>query len=424
MNIYFHPHSTQWQRESQQREMGMDKFKRARNGALLALCGVACTGVAQAQQSYLMSRMALLPEYGSGTGNTVRLYGTVDMGAMYANTEHGDSRWQLQSGGVQTSKLGFYAQEALGGGWKAEMKLESGFNADTGTQQTSALFNRESWVGLKSAQWGTLRLGNQINAMLPLYIDPFGLVTTNSVYAWVAGGAVQNSRGVGYNTDLGTGTTTIPVRVPKSVTYTSPRIAGVQAQGIYATNTSGTTNPQVGTRGGVVSYIRGPFYLAASLIQAWGTPVTLSVGAAPEAVRTDIPSAGVIFDNGRLVLSASLARIKPRLAQDGEAKLSTLGAILPQGRLTWRASAVYRDTERARDTAGNLARSAALGMMAGVDYELSPRTALYGRAALLRNFGASTIIYNSVTLPLVAGTTTPQTGIDTRSLSFGLYHHF
>lgn len=389
---------------------------------LVGLATLTLGGDAHAQ-SFLMSRMALLPEYSGGNSSAVRVYGTVDMGAMYAKTEHASGRWQLQSGGEQTSKLGFYAREDLGGGLTAEIKLESGFNADTGIQQTSALFNRESWIGLKSAQWGAVRLGNQIDAMLPLFIDPFGLVTTNSVYAWVAGGAVQGSRGLGYNSDLGVGTTTIPVRVPKSVTYTTPRVAGLQAQGIYATNTA-ATNPAVGTRGGVVSYIRGPFYLAGSLIQTWGSPVTLASGATPEAIRTDIPSAGIIFDNGRLVLSASRALIKPRLAQDGEAKLSTLGAILADGRLTWRASAVYRDTRRARDTAGKLAPSSALGMMAGVDYDFSRRTALYARAAILRNFGASTIIYNSVTLPLVTGTGTPQTGIDTHTLSLGLYHHF
>lgn len=373
--------------------------------------------------SYLMTRMAQLPEYSRG-GDAVRVYGTVDLGMMYTKTDNAAGRWQQQSGGANTSKLGFYASEDLGGGLKAEMKLEAGINADTGAQQASALFNRESWVGLKSNSWGTVRVGNQINAMLPLFIDPFALVTTNSVYTWVAGGAMQGPRGVGANTDLGPGAGTIPVRVPKSVTYATPRLGGFAAQGIWASNPYGTSEPSTGTRGGVVSYNAGPLYLAASLIQSWSSPVVVSTGLPAQSVRTDIPSIGAIFDSGTLVLSTSYARISPQLAQSGEAQIVTLGAILPQGRLTWRASAVHRDTDGARNAAGALVESSALGLMLGVDYDLSRRTGLYARAGSVRNFGASTIILNSVALPFEAGSTVPQTGIETRTCSLGLFHHF
>lgn len=396
-----------------------------RRALLCTALAVAFAPAASAQTvPYLMTRMAQLPEYGRGA-DAVRVYGTVDMGAMYATTDHARGRWQAQSGGNYSSKLGVYASEDLGGGLKAEIKLEAGFNADNGAQQASALFNRESWIGLRSSTWGTVRVGNQINAMLPLLIDPFMLVNTNSVYTWVGGGAMQTPRGVGANTDLGPGAGTLPVRVPKSITYATPGALGpVSAQLIYATNPSGANEPKVGTRGGVVAYNRGPFYLAASLIQTWSSPVTVSAGLPMQSVRTDIPSVGAIFDNGKLVLSSSYARMQPKAAQAGEASLVTLGAILPQGRLTWRASAVYRDTERARDNAGRPADSSALGLMLGADYDLSRRTALYARAGSVRNFGASTIILNSVALPLVAGSAMPQTGIETRTFSVGMYHHF
>jgi predicted porin len=349
--------------------------------ALLCSLLAAAPAFAQVQTpSYLMTRMAQLPEYSRG-GDAVRVYGTVDLGMMYTKTDHASGRWQQQSGGANTSKLGFYASEDLGGGLKAEMKLEAGINADTGAQQASALFNRESWVGLKSASWGTVRVGNQINAMLPLFIDPFVLVTTNSVYTWVAGGAMQGPRGVGANTDLGPGAGTIPVRVPKSVTWATPRLGGFAAQAIWAANPSAssstsTSEPSTGTRGGVVSYNAGPLYLAASLIQSWSSPVVAAPGLAAQAVRTDIPSVGAIFDSGTLVLSTSYARISPQLAQSGEAQIVTLGAILPQGRLTWRASAVHRDTDGARNAAGAPVESSALGLMLGVDYDLSRRTGL------------------------------------------------
>jgi predicted porin len=398
-----------------------------RPSLLVTLLSLAFSASAQTQpESFLMTRLAQLPEYSSG-GDSVRIYGTVDLGAMYTSTDNASGRWQQQTGGAYTSKLGFYASEDLGGGLKAEVKLEAGFNADTGAQQASALFNRESWVGLRSSTLGTLRFGNQINAMLPLFVDPFMLVPTNSVYTWVGGGAMQGPRGVGANTDLGPGAGTIPVRVPKSITYATPRVMGLGAQAIYATNpygTTGTTEPKASTRGGVVSFTNGKFYVAASLTQSWSAPVVATAGQAAQPVRTDIPAVGGIYDTGRLVLSASWARIAPRLAQSGEARLATLGAILDQDRLSWSASLVHRDTEGARNALGSAVESSALGLMLGVDYRLSRRTGLYARAGSVRNFGASTIILNSVALPFQAGSTFPQTGIETRTASVGMLHHF
>lgn len=393
---------------------------------LCTLLAIAFPAAAQTQsfpQSFLMSRLSQLPEYSSG-GDAVRIYGTVDLGAMYTHTDNGRGRWQQQSGGAYTSKLGFYASEDLGGGLKAEAKLEAGINADTGAQQASALFNRESWVGLKSSTYGTLRFGNQINAMLPLFVDPFMLVPTNSVYTWVGGGAMQGARGVGANTDLGPGTGTIPVRVPKSLTYATPRVMGFGAQAIYATNPYGTNEPKVGTRGGVVSFTNGTLFLAASLTQTWSSPVVVSAGAPAQSVRTDIPAFGAIYDTGNLVLSASYARTTPQLAQGGEAEIKTLGAILNQGNVSWLASVVHRDTDGARNAAGRAVESSALGLMLGADYNLSRRSALYARAGSVRNFGASTIILNSVALPFQAGSTAPQTGIETRTFSMGVLHHF
>jgi predicted porin len=215
--------------------------------------------------------------------------------------------------------------------------------------------------------------------------------------------------------------------VPKSITYATPRVMGLGAQAIYATNpygTTGTTEPKAGTRGGVVSFTNGQFYVAASLTQSWSAPVVARAGQAAQPVRTDMPAVGGIYDTGRLVLSAAWVRIAPRLAQSGEAELTTLGAILPLGRLSYRASAVYRDTEGARDGAGRPVESSALGLMLGADYDLSRRTSLYARAGSVRNFGASTIILNSVALPLQPGSTMPQTGIETRTFSLGMFHHF
>ncbi|WP_371867600.1 porin [Duganella guangzhouensis] len=381
---------------------------------------------AMAQNSYLWSRLQSLPEYSGASGATgVSVYGTLDEGINYIKSDNGPVKTQVMSGGEYSSKLGIYGSEDLGGGLKLEFNLESGFQADTGTQQDTNLFNRASWVGLKSRELGTLRFGNQLAASLPLFVDVFGVVNTNSVFTWVGAAAVQTSKGVGYNSDLGAGATTLLTRVPKSVMYQTPRMAGLSGQFMYASNsTTGTGVPRASNQGGVVSYESYPFYLAASYNQVWSGAVTLTTGATPIYVRNDIPGLAVVYDHGDLVLSTSYMMMVPKLEQDGLARIATLGAILPRGRHTWRMSVVHRDTSGVRNTAGTEVASSALGVMLGYDYDLSKRTSLYARVGTVRNFGASTIVFNSNALPLQSGSANPQLGIETRSLTLGMYHHF
>jgi predicted porin len=74
-----------------------------------------------------------------------------------------------------TSLFGFKGTEDLGGGLKAIFVLESGFSSTNGTTNGSALFNRRSYVGLSSTDWGTLQVGkNLLNSDLLWSIDPTG----------------------------------------------------------------------------------------------------------------------------------------------------------------------------------------------------------------------------------------------------------
>lgn len=103
--------------------------------------------------------LAAVPEYNGRMTEGVALYGSLDMGINY-QTVGGRSLWQTQSGGEWTSKFGFFGRENLGGGWRAEFNLESGFLANSGAQQDAqSTYNRQSWVGLSSDSYGRLRLG-------------------------------------------------------------------------------------------------------------------------------------------------------------------------------------------------------------------------------------------------------------------------
>jgi len=62
--------------------------------------------------------------------------------------------------GLNTSRIGLRGTESLGGDLQATLRLESGFNAGSGAQSNSALFDRTAAVGLGGRNWA-LKLGRQ-----------------------------------------------------------------------------------------------------------------------------------------------------------------------------------------------------------------------------------------------------------------------
>ncbi len=376
-------------------------------------------------KSFGSTVIATLPEFnGSIPTGGISLYGSVDVGINYQRVA-GKTLLQTQSGGEWTSKFGMFGREDLGGGLKAEFNLESGFLANNGNLQASqTLFNREAWVGLASPTFGQVRLGNQLNAGIPLFLDPFGQVGTNSVVTWLGTALVQTKAGISANADLGPGASQVAARVANSVTWTTPRIAGFSAELLYAFKNTAGASPSASNQGMLLSWANGPLYVVGSYNRVWSAPVQVTPGGAVTTVRNDLYSVGAIYDCGRYVLSASFNQFSPNLAADGIARVYTAGGILPFGRNVLRASLVYRDTSGVRDAAGAPANDSALGLMLGYDYNLSKRTALYARAGFIRNYGVSTVVLNNNPLPTEPGTGQPQTGLTPLTMSIGLYHNF
>ena len=100
-----------------------------------------------------LAALAVLGAFaGSAAAADVQLYGVVDEGFIYTNTkvtdEKSDNQFQLGSGLNLGSRWGLKGTEDLGNGYKVGFKLESGFNADTGTLQENRLFRREAGLTL------------------------------------------------------------------------------------------------------------------------------------------------------------------------------------------------------------------------------------------------------------------------------------
>ncbi|MEO6917928.1 MAG: porin [Collimonas sp.] len=149
----------------------------------------------------------------------VTIYGTADAAIVYASNQRGNSNIYMNSGNLNASKLGFTGSEDLGGGNKAIFTLEQGFSINTGAQSNATkAFNRQAFVGLSDAGYGTFTLGRQYT---PYWRYVGGLGPTG-----VLTGATGAHPG-----DLDGLDTTI--RINNSLVYASPVISGFQASALY-----------------------------------------------------------------------------------------------------------------------------------------------------------------------------------------------
>lgn len=150
---------------------------------------------------------------------SVTIYGTADAAIIYSSSQRGHANTYMNSGNLNASKLGFSGSEDLGGGSKAIFTLEQGFSIDTGAQSDpSKAFNRQSFVGLSNAGYGTFTLGRQYT---PYWRYVGGLGPT---------GALTGATGA-HPGDLDGLDTTI--RINNSLVYATPVMAGFQASALY-----------------------------------------------------------------------------------------------------------------------------------------------------------------------------------------------
>lgn len=113
-----------------------------------------------------LAAVALLGAFaGSAFAADVTLYGVVDEGFLYTHKDADKTgvdavdKLELKSGIQAGSRWGLKGTEDLGNGLKVGFILESGFNADDGTQSVSGtMFNREASLNVMGP-FGQLSLG-------------------------------------------------------------------------------------------------------------------------------------------------------------------------------------------------------------------------------------------------------------------------
>jgi predicted porin len=162
------------------------------HGLFVAAAFAALASTAQAQT-------AAAPAPAAAPTSTVQVYGLMDMYVERRTnmSPDGGDRWLVNSGGMNTSRLGFRGTEDLGAGLKALFQLEAEVVMDTGASG-SAFWGRQAWVGLEGG-FGRLIAGRSYSSTYDFIIafDPLGYAPN---YSWATsagaagGGATGGAR--------------------------------------------------------------------------------------------------------------------------------------------------------------------------------------------------------------------------------------
>lgn len=308
--------------------------------------------------------------------SSVTLYGMVDGGLIYtsktvgANGQNAGHQFSFTDSGLTPSIFGLQGTEDLGGGLKAEFKLENGFNVGTGGYNNSNgnFFGRQAYVGLTGG-FGEVKAGLQFSPfLLAVYEnDPRGLSQTGSslmpyVDNWVAAG----------------------IFAPNAVSYTSPALWGFKGSALLSLG--GVAGDfQNGRQYSVsLNYDNGTLGLNASYFNA--NPSTGSALATP--VPTQYPVSvigrqlGASYKIGKLTAKVSFVNYRGGVGGSGNNQYVYGGGVdylvLPEVDLN---AGVWYDEQR-HDTTNH---SLLAGL--GASYYLSRATTLYAQVAVVNNHG-------------------------------------
>jgi predicted porin len=340
--------------------------------------------------------------------SSVQLYGVVDAFGQYLNAS--ESMHRLQSGGLAASRLGFRGREELGGGLEAFFVLEGGLNVDEGTLGLGgAMFGRQSIVGLRSTELGSLSAGRHQGSLFNTTVEfsAFAAGNAGPSTALIGGfGGYEPVRGAASSSTPGFG----PVRINNSLRYETPHWNGLRGSLLV-----GTGEVAVG-RSRLVDL--GARYTREGL-DIIGTVVRDEVrdAAGLFSTRASTAALAATYRLGAWRVLGGYLDFNDRRAADLDGQGAWLGLEYRMGKLTWKGQYVLNQPDRLAD-----AQSKAFGL--GLTYELSKRTALYGSLTRFSNeAGAGTGGLGRFNAALPAQLTTAGDN-DITELVTGIRHSF
>ncbi|MBW8832576.1 MAG: porin [Burkholderiales bacterium] len=137
--------------------------------------------------------------------SSVTIYGRINETIENQKVGNGSSEWVEQN---NSSRIGFKGTEDLGGGMKAGFQIEHGFSADTGVANKE-FWGRQSEVNLGSSGLGTIRLGRFTSEAYYATADYVSMhnhdtgTSSDALYAYVS----NNANKVAYHSPTFSGAT-------------------------------------------------------------------------------------------------------------------------------------------------------------------------------------------------------------------------
>jgi len=298
----------------------------------------------------------------------------------------GKNNYRVDSNGMLGSRVVFRGSEDLGGGLRANFFLEHGFNPDSGAQtDPTRYFNRQSWVGFSSSQWGDFRVGRLTSPqffMLGLF-DAFQGATMGSSLSNLSAYPVRFDNAFGY--------------------ITPPTLGPFRVQVTAALNEAATGRKM---EAGIVGleYRRGPLSLGANYANGQNAATLVVTRAAFAGGNYD-------FGKGKVFVGYFQTRI-----DNGSLDRMTLG-ISAQYNVT-PALTLVAGYARANDRTPTNAD--AWHASTGFFYEMSKRTMLYSNVSKMwNNRGAKFSLNGATALGFV-----PKPGDDVAGAQLGIRHLF
>ena len=398
-------------------------------------------------------------------GDGVTLYGRVgvEYGSINIDQAPGanDYRQESLSDNADTSRWGLLIVEDLGGGLKANARIEYGFR--TGNGVTDSV--REQWIGLSHKSWGALQFGR----VLSPFQDFAGggtldLLGSTNLQARGSGGAI-------YAPGNGMGASS---QVDHAIRYNSPSWGGfsmaVLASPVDATQTDGANGGgNIGGKGGANNYqigLKYKFGAAGEIFGGYSNDDASDAQAALPAVNgktaddEQVWRLGTAWNFGNFRIAGQYDKIKNALAGNGGTSCSGGASANGNGDAgistaqcntslntngdgdIWFLTTQYKMGKTTLVLQGGATKADAVGAMnereaknltAGVIYSLSKRTRVFGGYQRVSVEGArnvSNTLGTTTTTTVVGGVPTTvvnpvlATQPDRDTWSLGMLHAF
>lgn len=334
-----------------------------------------------------LAAVAVLAAFaGSAYAADVTMYGRVDLGLRFTNTDadvagqDDVNKFEMATGNYTGSRFGLKGEEDLGNGMKVGFVLENGFSADDGQMSDKRLFGRQASLHLKGS-FGEVAFGRM--GIMNSTAGTFGIGQLSTLETgWGDVGNQNLIWGAGFSS-----------RYDNMVTYATPEFAGAKVIAQYSFKNDNVDGTGVEGKSSTDRYAGiGATYnannFALRLIVDTINKASDSSKDVDDTVRVTLGGSydfGVVkpflaasyFKDGSMV---KLAGIDSDLTGNYDGYGVMLGANAPLFGGTLKATAGYLKAEEQNvaDAAAKDVNRFIVG--AGYEYKLSKRTTVYADA--------------------------------------------